>query len=70
MRPNAWCAKCGGMARATAPMLLHKGSVETLIAMARQADASLRQEFGVPLGLIVIDTNRGLCRLCPRRRRE
>ena len=55
-------AKCGGMARApfrwyeTAPMLLHKGSVETLIAMARQADDSLRQEFGLPLGLIVIDT--------------
>ena len=55
-------AKCGGMARAplrwyeTAPMLLHKGSAETLIAMARQADASLRQEFGLPLGLIVIDT--------------
>jgi hypothetical protein len=55
-------AKCGGMARApfrwyeTAPLLLHKGSVETLIAMARQAEASLQQEFGLPLGLIVIDT--------------
>jgi hypothetical protein len=55
-------AKCGGMERApvrwyeTAPMLLHKGSVETLIAMARQADDSLQQEFGLPLGLIVIDT--------------
>jgi RecA-family ATPase len=55
-------AKCGGMSRApfrwyeTAPMLLHKGSVETLIAMARQAEASLQQEFGLPLGLIVIDT--------------
>ncbi len=55
-------AKCGGMARApfrwyeTAPMLLHKGSIETLIAMARQAEASLQQEFGLPLGLIVIDT--------------
>ena len=55
-------AKCGGMARApfrwyeTAPMLLHKGSVETLIAMAQQADDSLQQEFGLPLGLIVIDT--------------
>jgi hypothetical protein len=55
-------AKCGGMSRApfrwyeTAPMLLHKGSVETLIAMARQADDSLQQEFGLPLGLIVIDT--------------
>jgi hypothetical protein len=27
-----------------------------LIAMARQAEASLQQEFGMPLGLIVIDT--------------
>jgi hypothetical protein len=55
-------AKCGDMARApfrwyeTAPMLLHKGAVETLIAMAQQAEASLQQEFGLPLGLIVIDT--------------
>jgi AAA domain len=55
-------AKCGGMQRApfrwyeTVPMLLHKGSVETLIAMARQAEASLQQEFGLPLGLIIIDT--------------
>jgi AAA domain len=55
-------AKCGGMQRApfrwyeTVPMLLHKGSIETLIAMARQAEASLQQEFGLPLGLIVIDT--------------
>ena len=54
--------KCGGMARApfrwyeTAPLLLQKGAVETLIAMARQAEASLQQEFGLPLGLIVIDT--------------
>jgi len=54
--------KCGNMTRApvrwyeTAPMLLHKGSVETLIAMARQADDSLQHEFGLPLGLIVIDT--------------
>jgi hypothetical protein len=54
--------KCGGMQRApfrwyeTAPMLLQKGSVEKLIAMARQADASLQAEFGLPLGLIVIDT--------------
>jgi hypothetical protein len=55
-------AKCGDMGRApvrwyeTAPMLLHKGSVETLIAMAQQAEGSLQQEFGLPLGLIVIDT--------------
>ena len=40
----------------TTPMLLQKGAVETLIAMARQADHSLQQEFGLPLGLIVIDT--------------
>jgi hypothetical protein len=55
-------AKCGSMARApvrwyeTAPMLLHKGSADILIAMARQADDSLQQEFGLPLGLVVIDT--------------
>jgi hypothetical protein len=55
-------SKCGNVERApfrwyeTTPMLLQKGAVETLIAMARQADASLRQEFGLPLGLIVIDT--------------
>jgi hypothetical protein len=55
-------AKCGGTGRApfrwyeTAPMLLHKGSAETLIAMAKQADASLQDEFGLPLGLIIIDT--------------
>jgi AAA domain len=55
-------AKCGGTARVpfrwyeTTPLLLHKGSTETLIAMARQAEASLQEEFGLPLGLIVIDT--------------
>ena len=54
--------KCGGMERApfrwyeTAPMLLHKGAVEKLIAMAQQAEASLQDEFGLPLGLIIIDT--------------
>ena len=54
--------KCGNMERApfrwyeTTPPLLQKGAVETLIAMARQADRSLQQEFGLPLGLIVIDT--------------
>ena len=54
--------KCGNMQRApfrwyeTVPMLLHKGSVEKLIAMAKQAEASLLQEFGLPLGLIIIDT--------------
>jgi hypothetical protein len=54
--------KCGGMGRApfrwyeTAPPLLHHGSAELLIAMAGQADQSLQEEFGLPLGLIVIDT--------------
>jgi AAA domain len=54
--------KCGNTERApfrwyeTTPMLLQKGAVETLIAMAQQADTSLRQEFGLPLGLVVIDT--------------
>jgi hypothetical protein len=54
--------KCGNTERApfrwyeTTPMLLQKGAVETLIAMGRQADHSLQQEFGLPLGLIIIDT--------------
>jgi hypothetical protein len=54
--------KCGNMTRApfawyeTAPLLLHKGAAEKLIAMARQAEASLEKEFGLPLGLIGIDT--------------
>src|SRR5262245_34622499 len=54
--------KCGKMTRApfrwyeTAPLLLQKGAVEKLIAMARQAEASLEKEFGLPLGLIAIDT--------------
>jgi len=54
--------KCGNMTRApfrwyeTAPLLLQKGAVNTLIAMARQAEASLHAEFGLPLGLIGIDT--------------
>jgi AAA domain len=54
--------KCGGMTRAPfrwyeeAPLLLQKGAVEKLIAMARQAEASLQDEFGLPLGLIGIDT--------------
>src|SRR5262249_13709289 len=54
--------RCGGMSRApfrwyeTAPLLLHKDAVEKLIAMARQAEASLQEEFGLPLGLIGIDT--------------
>ena len=54
--------KCGNITRApfrwfeTAPLLLQKGAVKTLIAMARQAEASLQAEFGLPLGLIGIDT--------------
>ena len=54
--------KCGGMARApfcwyeAAPVLLHKDAVENLIAMARQAEASLLAEHGLPLGLITVDT--------------
>ncbi len=54
--------KCGGAARIPfrwykkTPLLLQKGAVETLIAMARQADESLQQEFGLPLGLVIIDT--------------
>jgi AAA domain len=54
--------KCGGMRRApfvwyeTAPMLLHRGSADKLVAMARQAEAALQREHGLPLGLIVIDT--------------
>jgi hypothetical protein len=54
--------KCGGVQRAPfrwyemTPLLLQKGAAETLIAMARQADDSLQADFGLPLGLVVIDT--------------
>jgi AAA domain len=54
--------KCGNMTQApfrwyeTAPVLLQKGATEKLIAMARQAEASLQEKFGLPLGLIGIDT--------------
>jgi hypothetical protein len=54
--------KCGGMQRAPfrwyekTPLLLQKGAVETLIAMARQANNSLQAEFGLPLGLVIVDT--------------
>ena len=54
--------KCGGEARIpicwyeTTPMLLQRGATETLMAMAKQAHNSLMEEFGVPLGLIFIDT--------------
>jgi hypothetical protein len=54
--------KCGAIPRAPfrwyeqVPMLLHPDGPERLIAMIRQADASLRQEFELPLGLVFIDT--------------
>jgi hypothetical protein len=54
--------KCGGMARAPfrwfedVPVLLQPGGLQLLVAMGQQAAASLQQEFGLPLGLVVIDT--------------
>ena len=54
--------KCGGMARAPfrwfedVPVLLQPDSLALLVAMGQQAAASLRQEFGLPLGLVIIDT--------------
>jgi AAA domain len=61
-----WKEKCGdAKERApfcwyeTAPTLLQKGSVEKLIAMARQAEVTLMRDFGLPLGLIIIDN--GCC---------
>jgi hypothetical protein len=54
--------KCGSMPRAPfywyeiAPVLLQRDAVDKLIAMARQAHESLMAEFGLPLGLIIIDT--------------
>ena len=54
--------KCGNPARApfrwyeAAPALLERGATDTLIAMAKQADASLQAEFGLPLGAIFVDT--------------
>jgi hypothetical protein len=38
------------------PVLLKQGAVDTLVAMARQADHDMRRRFGVPLGLVIIDT--------------
>jgi hypothetical protein len=38
------------------PLLLQAGAVETLAAMAQQADRRLREQFKLPLGLIIIDT--------------
>ncbi len=54
--------KCGNMERAPfcwyeeAPLLLQKGSADRFVAMAKQADASLKADFGLPLGLVVVDT--------------
>jgi hypothetical protein len=54
--------KCGGMARAPfrwfedVPLLLKPDGVDLLVTMAKAAAAALQQEFGLPLGLIVIDT--------------
>jgi hypothetical protein len=54
--------KCGAMARAPfrwfedVPVLLQRDSLALLVAMGQQAPASLQQEFGLPLGLIIIDT--------------
>jgi AAA domain-containing protein len=54
--------KCGSMARAPfrwfedVPVLLQRDGLALLVAMGRQAAASLRQEFSLPLGLIIIDT--------------
>ena len=61
--------KCGDMPRApfrwyeTAPVLLQKGAVEKLVAMARQAEASLMAEFGLPLGPDHHRHDRRQCRL-------
>ena len=55
-------AKCGNMPRApfcwyeTAPTLLHKDAVGELVAMGQQAHAFFEAEFGLPLGLVVVDT--------------
>jgi hypothetical protein len=38
------------------PLLLQTGAVETLVGMAQQADRRLREQFELPLGLIIIDT--------------
>jgi AAA domain len=38
------------------PLLLQTGAADTLVAMAQEADRHLQAEFGLPLGLIIIDT--------------
>jgi hypothetical protein len=54
--------KCGGMSRAPfrwfedVPVLLQPDGLSLLVAMGKQAAASVQDEFGLPLGLIIIDT--------------
>jgi len=54
--------KCGSMPRApfhwyeVVPVMLQPNATEKLIAMGRAAHDSLMAEFGLPLGLIIIDT--------------
>src|SRR5262249_7149845 len=54
--------KCGSMSRApfrwyeTVPVLLQRDAANKLIAMGQQAHESLMAEFGLPLGLIILDT--------------
>jgi hypothetical protein len=54
--------KCGNMTRmpffwrVDPPALLRKGAIEELLTRAREAEACLLREFGLPLGLIGIDT--------------
>ena len=54
--------KCGSMPRAPfrwyeiVPVLLQPDAADKLIAMARQAHESLMKKFGLPLGLIILDT--------------
>ena len=68
--------KCGNMERApfrwyeTTPMLLQKGAVETLIAMARQADAFAAAGIRAAARAHRHRHDRGLCRLHAGRRRE
>ena len=56
--------KCGKMPhtevpfrwRETVPRLLENGAVEQLTKIARQAEAELAQDHGLPLGVIIVDT--------------
>jgi AAA domain len=54
--------KCGGITRAPfrwfedVPVLLQPDGLNLLVAMGKHAASSLQEEFGLPLGLIIIDT--------------